>query len=109
MAKFEIRLEIVFMAIKMCLVNKTGSINVGRFDCAGKSECQKCFSANGRFCRACLKVRYGEDLDTVRKQVAAGTWLCPHCYEEEHPCEVRCKNLQEHPCSAENCAIFQMD
>ena len=21
----------------------------------------------------------------ARKEMAAGTWLCPHCYEEEHP------------------------
>jgi hypothetical protein len=24
-------------------------------------------------------------LQEVREQMAAGTWLCPHCYEEEHP------------------------
>jgi hypothetical protein len=24
-------------------------------------------------------------LQDVREQMAAGTWLCPHCYEEEHP------------------------
>ena len=22
--------------------------------------------------------------------MAAGAWLCPHCYEEDHPDEVRC-------------------
>src|SRR5579875_3487827 len=55
---------------------------------AGKSECTRCSSANGRFCRACLLVRYGTPLETVRKQMAAGAWLCPHCYEDDHPDEV---------------------
>ncbi|KAK9805300.1 hypothetical protein WJX72_012012 [[Myrmecia] bisecta] len=56
-------------------------------DCTGKSECSKCTSACGRFCRACLLVRYGQTLEDVRAEMAAGTWLCPHCYEEEHPDE----------------------
>jgi hypothetical protein len=54
-------------------------------ECIGKSECQKCGSANGRFCRACLLIRYGMVLEDVRKEMEAGTWLCPHCYEEENP------------------------
>ena len=33
-------------------------------------------------------MRYGLQLETVREQMAAGTWLCPHCYEEDHPEEV---------------------
>ena len=56
---------------------------------AGKSECSRCASANGRFCRACLLIRYGFKLEEVRQEMAAGTWLCPHCYEEDHPDEVR--------------------
>ena len=54
-------------------------------ECIGKSECQRCGSANGRFCRACLLIRYGQVLEDVREEMEAGTWLCPHCYEEEHP------------------------
>eukprot|EP00873_Tetraselmis_striata_P001906 jgi/Tetstr1/422170/TSEL_013023.t1 len=54
-------------------------------ECLGKSECQKCHSATGQFCRACLRLRYGLDLDEVKKQEAAGTWVCPHCYEADHP------------------------
>ena len=52
---------------------------------AGKSECSKCKSANGRFCRACLKIRYGMEMEEVREQMKEGKWLCPHCYEEENP------------------------
>ena len=55
---------------------------------AGKSECSRCQSATGRFCRACLLVRYGEELEAVRTRMAAGAWLCPHCYEDDHPDEV---------------------
>ena len=53
----------------------------------GKSECSRCHAAQGRFCRACLLVRYGLQLEDVR--AAGGTWLCPHCYEGDHPGEVR--------------------
>ncbi|KAL0034613.1 hypothetical protein WJX79_010469 [Trebouxia sp. C0005] len=53
--------------------------------CIGKSECSRCESACGRFCRACLLVRYGLQLEAVREQMAHATWLCPHCYEEDHP------------------------
>ncbi len=56
--------------------------------CAGKTDCSKCHSAFGKFCRACLLIRYGYELEEVRKQMAEGTWLCPHCYEEEHPDDV---------------------
>ena len=54
-------------------------------ECIGKSECTRCGGARGRFCRACLKVRYGLELDDVRAQAKAGEWLCPHCYEDDHP------------------------
>mmetsp|Transcript_16304 Transcript_16304/g.35256 ORF Transcript_16304/g.35256 Transcript_16304/m.35256 type:complete len:434 (-) Transcript_16304:782-2083(-) len=54
-------------------------------DCIGKTDCSRCHSAFGRFCRACLLIRYGLELEEVRAQLEAGTWLCPHCYEEEHP------------------------
>ncbi|KAK9833444.1 hypothetical protein WJX81_005685 [Elliptochloris bilobata] len=53
--------------------------------CRGKSECSRCGSATGRFCRACLSVRYGERLEDVHSAMAAGAWLCPHCYEADHP------------------------
>ncbi|KAI8472051.1 MAG: zinc-finger domain of monoamine-oxidase A repressor R1-domain-containing protein [Monoraphidium minutum] len=59
----------------------------GSADCIGKTECARCQSATGRICRACLLLRYGETMEDVQKQMAAGTWLCPHCYEEEHPHE----------------------
>lgn len=52
---------------------------------AGKSECSRCGSATGRFCRACLAVRYGQQLEDVRAAMAAGAWLCPHCYEADFP------------------------
>lgn len=48
--------------------------------CLGKSDCSKCHSSTGVFCRACLKIRYGEDLEHVRERV---DWLCPHCSEEQ--------------------------
>lgn len=52
--------------------------------CDGKSECSRCRSACGRFCRACLDVRYGLCLDDIRKLTAPGGpgWLCPHCVED---------------------------
>lgn len=50
-------------------------------ECVGKTNCSRCQSATGRFCRACLSIRYGQDMSTVR---CDGEWLCPHCYEEEH-------------------------
>ncbi|KAG2500771.1 hypothetical protein HYH03_001533 [Edaphochlamys debaryana] len=57
------------------------SLRVASAVCVGKSSCSRCLSATGVFCRACLHVRYGEDLDEVR---ADPGWLCPHCYVEEH-------------------------
>ncbi|KAJ9533060.1 hypothetical protein QJQ45_018168 [Haematococcus lacustris] len=49
--------------------------------CSGKTECSRCHGATGRFCRACLHIRYGQTLEATH----SGEWLCPHCYEEEHP------------------------
>ena len=51
-------------------------------ECIGKSECSRCHSATGRFCRACLLIRYGLELEHVRNKA---DWLCPHCHEEEFP------------------------
>ncbi|CAN6478168.1 unnamed protein product [Victoria cruziana] len=48
--------------------------------CLGKSDCSICHSPQGVFCRACLKVRYGEDIDEVRKNK---NWVCPHCIEAQ--------------------------
>mmetsp|Transcript_12886 Transcript_12886/g.24540 ORF Transcript_12886/g.24540 Transcript_12886/m.24540 type:complete len:385 (+) Transcript_12886:104-1258(+) len=50
--------------------------------CAGKTECTRCHSQRGRFCRACLLVRYGQQLEHA---LADPNWLCPHCYEEDFP------------------------
>mmetsp|Transcript_14536 Transcript_14536/g.31132 ORF Transcript_14536/g.31132 Transcript_14536/m.31132 type:complete len:396 (-) Transcript_14536:291-1478(-) len=51
-------------------------------ECVGKTECSRCHSATGKFCRACLLIRYGEEMQDAR---ANPEWLCPHCYELEHP------------------------
>nr|XP_043618288.1 cell division cycle-associated 7-like protein [Erigeron canadensis] len=48
--------------------------------CLGKTDCSVCHSTNGVFCRACLKVRYGEEMEEV---VNNKQWKCPHCIEEE--------------------------
>eukprot|EP00879_Flechtneria_rotunda_P025552 GHRR01027157.1.p1 GENE.GHRR01027157.1~~GHRR01027157.1.p1 ORF type:complete len:307 (+),score=127.84 GHRR01027157.1:1042-1962(+) len=56
-------------------------------ECIGKTECSRCHSPNGRFCRACLLIRYGQSMEDARTEMIAGTWLCPHCYEDEHPDE----------------------
>jgi hypothetical protein len=32
-------------------------------ECIGKSDCSRCHSALGRFCRACLLIRYGMTLE----------------------------------------------
>ncbi|XP_028806397.1 cell division cycle-associated protein 7-like [Neltuma alba] len=54
----------------------------GYFDvnepCLGKTDCSACHSSTGVFCRACLKVRYGEELEEVRENKQ---WMCPHCIE----------------------------
>ncbi|XLR66353.1 hypothetical protein HN51_008930 [Arachis hypogaea] len=56
----------------------------GNFDvdepCLGKTDCSVCHSSHGVFCRACLKVRYGEEMEEVRKNK---DWMCPHCVEEK--------------------------
>ncbi|XP_051113642.1 uncharacterized protein LOC127239490 isoform X2 [Andrographis paniculata] len=48
--------------------------------CAGKTECSVCHSSNGVLCRACLKVRYGEEMEEVRTNK---DWMCPHCVEDK--------------------------
>ncbi|GBG85764.1 hypothetical protein CBR_g40493 [Chara braunii] len=48
--------------------------------CLGKTFCNRCKSATGIFCRACIKIRYGQTIEEVRADPA---WLCPHCKEEE--------------------------
>lgn len=48
--------------------------------CLGKTDCSICHSTNGVLCRACLKVRYGEDMEVVRENK---NWMCPHCSEEK--------------------------
>ncbi|KAF8036306.1 hypothetical protein BT93_C2129 [Corymbia citriodora subsp. variegata] len=46
--------------------------------CIGKTDCSVCHSAFGVFCRGCLKVRYGEEMEEVRENK---DWMCPHCVE----------------------------
>ncbi|KAM7479621.1 hypothetical protein LguiA_027834 [Lonicera macranthoides] len=48
--------------------------------CIGKTDCSVCHSTNGVLCRACLKVRYGEEMEDVRENKE---WMCPHCIEEK--------------------------
>ncbi|KAL8250778.1 hypothetical protein R6Q59_034471 [Mikania micrantha] len=48
--------------------------------CLGKTDCSVCHSTNGVLCRACLKIRYGEEIEDVRNNKQ---WKCPHCIEEE--------------------------
>ncbi|XP_057446881.1 uncharacterized protein LOC130738755 isoform X2 [Lotus japonicus] len=48
--------------------------------CLGKTDCSVCHSSTGVFCRACLKVRYGEEIEEVRENKG---WMCPHCIEEK--------------------------
>ncbi|XP_059644952.1 uncharacterized protein LOC132286606 [Cornus florida] len=48
--------------------------------CMGKTDCSVCHSSNGVLCRACLKIRYGEDIEEVRGN---SQWMCPHCIEEK--------------------------
>ncbi|XP_034908427.1 uncharacterized protein [Populus alba] len=47
--------------------------------CIGKTDCSFCHSPTGVFCRGCLEVRYGEDIEAVRENKK---WMCPHCVEE---------------------------
>ncbi|XP_027359267.1 cell division cycle-associated protein 7-like [Abrus precatorius] len=47
--------------------------------CLGKTDCSVCHSSTGVFCRACLKIRYGEEIEEVRENKG---WMCPHCIEE---------------------------
>ncbi|GFP89445.1 cell division cycle-associated protein 7 [Phtheirospermum japonicum] len=48
--------------------------------CIGKTDCSSCHSTNGILCRACLKIRYGEEMEEVRSNKE---WICPHCVEEK--------------------------
>ncbi|VFQ87218.1 unnamed protein product [Cuscuta campestris] len=48
--------------------------------CIGKTDCSFCHSTNGVLCRACLKVRYGEEMEEVRSNKE---WMCPHCVEDK--------------------------
>ncbi|XVE58895.1 hypothetical protein DITRI_Ditri04bG0205500 [Diplodiscus trichospermus] len=48
--------------------------------CIGKTDCSVCHSTNGVLCRACLRIRYGEELEEVRENKE---WMCPHCIEEK--------------------------
>ncbi len=67
-------------------------------ECIGKSDCSRCHSATGRFCRACLLIRYGETLEvrhagkgnrlgpvanlqeqTFRVWAMAQRWQCHSC------------------------------
>ncbi|KAI5660304.1 hypothetical protein M9H77_29097 [Catharanthus roseus] len=59
--------------------NRCGNLDINQ-PCLGKTDCSVCHSSTGVFCRACLKVRYGEDIDDVRTNKQ---WMCPHCVEEK--------------------------
>ncbi|KAK9066826.1 hypothetical protein SSX86_014149 [Deinandra increscens subsp. villosa] len=48
--------------------------------CLGKTDCSVCHSSYGVLCRACLKIRYGEEMEEVRINKE---WKCPHCIEKE--------------------------
>ncbi|KAH9298448.1 hypothetical protein KI387_030130 [Taxus chinensis] len=48
--------------------------------CLGKTDCSVCHSSMGVFCRACLKIRYGEDIEEVKQNK---NWMCPHCSEQK--------------------------
>ncbi|XVF09419.1 hypothetical protein REPUB_Repub07fG0091200 [Reevesia pubescens] len=58
---------------------RCGNLDVNQ-PCIGKTDCSVCHSSNGVLCRACLKVRYGEELEEVRENKE---WKCPHCIEEK--------------------------
>ncbi|CAJ1952112.1 unnamed protein product [Sphenostylis stenocarpa] len=57
---------------------RCGNLDVNE-PCMGKTNCSACNSSTGVFCRACLKVRYGEEMDEVKKDTG---WLCAHCLEK---------------------------
>lgn len=67
---------------KLCGEEDCNRCNTGDVNqpCTGKTECSVCHSSNGIMCRACLKVRYGEDMEEVRSMK---NWMCPHCIEEQ--------------------------
>ncbi|KAH0455737.1 hypothetical protein IEQ34_015769 [Dendrobium chrysotoxum] len=67
---------------KLCGEEDCNRCNTGNINqpCTGKTECSVCHSSNGILCRACLKVRYGEDMEEVRRMK---DWMCPHCIEEK--------------------------
>ncbi|GBG45643.1 hypothetical protein CBR_g79093 [Chara braunii] len=48
--------------------------------CRGKTECSRCQSSTGIFCRACILLRYGSSLEEVRSNPK---WICAHCTEAE--------------------------
>uniref|UniRef100_A0A803P7V4 Zinc-finger domain-containing protein n=1 Tax=Cannabis sativa TaxID=3483 RepID=A0A803P7V4_CANSA len=58
---------------------RCGNLDVDE-PCIGKTDCSVCHSSNGVLCRACLKVRYGEEMEEVRENKE---WMCPHCIEEK--------------------------
>ncbi|XP_017974014.1 PREDICTED: cell division cycle-associated protein 7 [Theobroma cacao] len=58
---------------------RCGNLDVNQ-PCTGKTDCSVCHSSNGVLCRACLKLRYGEELEEVRENKE---WMCPHCIEEK--------------------------
>nr|KJB39228.1 hypothetical protein B456_007G003000 [Gossypium raimondii] len=58
---------------------RCGNLDVNQ-PCIGKTDCSVCHSSNGVLCRACLKIRYGEELEEVRENKE---WMCPHCIEEK--------------------------
>ncbi|KAM7278974.1 hypothetical protein ACFE04_006108 [Oxalis oulophora] len=58
---------------------RCGDLDVNQ-PCLGKTDCSVCHSSTGVFCRACLKVRYGEEIEEVRENKQ---WMCPHCIEEK--------------------------
>ncbi|XP_010270715.1 PREDICTED: cell division cycle-associated 7-like protein isoform X2 [Nelumbo nucifera] len=58
---------------------RCGNLDIDQ-PCLGKTDCSVCHSTNGVLCRACLKVRYGEDMEEVQRNKE---WMCPHCIEEK--------------------------
>ena len=47
--------------------------------CIRKTDCSICHSNIGMFCRTCLKLRYGEDIEQVLENK---NWIYPHCSEK---------------------------